>query len=190
MIVRAPLHWLAAQLPTVLWLTTMWVLLWGDLAIGTIIAGAVVASLCYAAARLPVIPVRLRFRPLRVLRLASAIGLDLLTSSVRVAFHVLWRPRQVRGAIVEVPMRTDSDFLLAMTSSALSLVTGSVVIELNRSEGVVYVHGLPIESERAVARLRRQARTTEELFAHAFGTSEDIAKFEHEAEGTDRKEER
>ncbi|MFC7330098.1 Na+/H+ antiporter subunit E [Marinactinospora rubrisoli] len=173
---------LLGRLPTVLWLTAMWVILWGDPSPGTIIAGAVVGSACYSVAKLPHIPVRLGFRPLAVLRLAAAIGYDLFSSSAQVAVHVLWRPRRTRGAIVAVPMRTDSDFLLAMVSGGLSLVTGSMVIELNRDQGVIYVHGIPIDSPEAVERLRRQVRRTEELFVRAFGTAEDLAEFGRSAE--------
>ncbi|WP_245646057.1 Na+/H+ antiporter subunit E [Nocardiopsis trehalosi] len=180
---------LLGRLPTVLWLTLMWVVLWGDPSPGTVIAGAVVGSLCYTVAKLPHIPVRLGFRPWHALRLVGVIGYDLFRSSVHVAFHVLWRPAEVRGAIVAVPMRTDSDFLLAMVSGGLSLVTGSLVIELNRDQGVIYVHGIPIESDGAVDRLRRQVRRTEELFVRAFGTAEDVAEFERGdlgAQGEDR----
>ncbi|MBB4933085.1 multicomponent Na+:H+ antiporter subunit E [Lipingzhangella halophila] len=175
---RAGYRRLLGRLPTVVWLTVMWALLWGDLSPGTLLAGAGVASLCYAAARLPHLPVRLRVRPVFVLRLAARIGWDLLWSSVQVAFRVLWRPARVRGAIVAVPMRTDSDLLLAMVSAGLSLVTGSLVIELNRDQGVIYVHGIPIDSPEAAQGLRRRVRHTEELFVRAFGTAEDVAAFE------------
>ncbi|TQN32285.1 multisubunit sodium/proton antiporter MrpE subunit [Haloactinospora alba] len=166
------------RLPTVLWLTVMWGLLWGDFSPGTVIAGAVVASGCYAVAKLPHIPVKLRFSPVPALRLAAYIAFDLVASSVHVAVHVLWRPSRVRGAIVAVPMRTDSDLLLAMVSGGLSLITGSLVIELNRDRGVVYVHGIPIHSPQSVGRLRRQIQRTEEQFVRAFGTPDDIAQFE------------
>ncbi|RCV57001.1 Na+/H+ antiporter subunit E [Marinitenerispora sediminis] len=176
---------LLGRLPTVLWLTAMWVILWGDPSPGTVIAGLLVGSACYSAAKLPHIPVRLGFRPLAALRLVAVIGYDLFASSAQVALHVLWRPHRTRGAIVAVPMRTDSDFLLAMLSGGLSLVTGSLVIELNRDQGVVYVHGIPIDSPEAAERLRRQVRRTEELFVRAFGTAEDLAEFERHAEPAD-----
>ncbi|GAA3747831.1 multicomponent Na+:H+ antiporter subunit E [Spinactinospora alkalitolerans] len=169
---------LLMRLPTVLLLTVMWAVLWGDPAPGTLIAGFAVASMCYSVAKLPHIPVRLVFRPFAALRLAGRIGYDLFASSTHVAFHVLWRPKRVRGAIVAVPMRTDSDFLLAMVSVGLSMVTGSLVIELNRNQGVIYVHGIPIDSPDAVEGLRRQVRRTEKLFVRAFGTAEDLADFD------------
>ncbi|MDT0303658.1 Na+/H+ antiporter subunit E [Streptomonospora wellingtoniae] len=171
---------LLRRMATVVWLTAMWVILWGDASPGTVLAGAGVASGCYAAARLPDLPVRLTVRPLRTLLLLWHIAADLLTSSLRVAVHVLWHPKRMRGVIVEVPMRTDSDLLLALTAAGLSLITGSLVIELNREEGVLYVHGTPIHSERSVRNLRRQVRRTEELFVRAFGTSSDIEQFERE----------
>jgi len=169
---------LAARLPTVAWLTAMWVVLWGDPSPGTVVAGAAVAALCYSAARLPHIPVRLGFRPLHALRLAARVAYDMLASSLRVAFHGVWRPRRTNGAIVAVPMRTDSDFLLAILSALLSMVTGTLVIELNRNQRVVYVHGLPVNDAGAVRGLRAQVRRTEELLVRAFGTAEDLEMFE------------
>ncbi|ASU83135.1 Na+/H+ antiporter subunit E [Nocardiopsis gilva YIM 90087] len=166
------------RLPTVAWLTVMWTLLWGDASPGTVLAGAGVATVCYSVAKLPHIPVRLGFRPLRVLRLIGHFVSDLILSSAHVAFRVLWRPREANGAIVAVPMRTDSDLLLAMVSGGLSLITGSLVIELNRDQGVIYVHGMPIGTPEEAERLRRRVRRTEELFVRAFGTADDIAGFE------------
>ncbi|WP_052809864.1 Na+/H+ antiporter subunit E [Streptomonospora alba] len=171
---------LLGRLVMAVWLTLMWVILWGDASPGTVVAGAGVAAGCYYAARLPHLPVRLRFRPLRIVLLIGHIAVDMLVSSVRVAFHALWRPAQMRGAIVAVPMRTDSDLLLVMVSAGLSLITGSLVIELNREEGVLYVHGTPVSSERSVRHLRRQVRRTEERFVRAFGTQRDIDEFERE----------
>jgi len=170
-------HRLAGRLPTVAWLTVMWVVLWGDPRPGTVVAGAVAASLCYSAARLPHIPVRLGFRPLHALRLAVRVAYDLFSSSVRVAYHGLWRPGHTTGAIVAVPTRTDSDFLLAALSALLSMITGTLVIELNRDRRVLYVHGLPVNDANAVRGLRAQVRRTEELLVHAFGTAEDLERF-------------
>ncbi|MFC4561163.1 Na+/H+ antiporter subunit E [Nocardiopsis mangrovi] len=178
---RSTLRRLAGRLPTVIWLTLMWVILWGDPSPGTVIAGAAVGSMCYAVAKLPHIPVRLGFHPVYALKLAGFFLTELFVSSTRVAVHVLWRPRRMRGAIVAVPLRTDSDFLVAAVSAGLSLITGSLVIELNRDQGMVYVHGTPIDSEAAVDRLRRQVRRTEELIVRAFGTPADIAEFERDA---------
>ncbi|TDQ48240.1 Na+/H+ antiporter subunit E [Actinorugispora endophytica] len=168
---------LGGRLPTVLWLTVMWVVLWGDPSPGTAVAGFAVASVCYSAARLPHIPVRLGFRPQHALRLVLHVGYDMLLSSVRVAFHGLWRPKRTRGAIVAIPVRTDSDFLLAMFSGLVSLVTGTLVIELNRNQGVLYVHGLPVNGPDGPEELRAQVRRTEELLVLAFGTAEDLEVF-------------
>ncbi|QBI55259.1 Na+/H+ antiporter subunit E [Streptomonospora litoralis] len=176
----SPLQRLLRRLPMLLWLTLMWVVLWGDASPGTVLAGAGVASGCYAVTRLPHLPVRLRFRPLHALLLVGHISLELLASSIRVAAHALWRPARMRGAIVAVPMRTDSDLLLVMVTAGLSLITGSLVIELNREEGVLYVHGTPVQSARAVRKLRRQVRHTEERFVRAFGTAADVEEFERE----------
>lgn len=166
------------RLPMVLWLTAMWAVLWGDASPGTLLAGFGVGAGCYAAAKLPHLPVRLRFRPLRAALLAGRILLDLLTSSVQMAYYALDRPGRVRGAIVAVPLRTDSDLLMAMVSGGLSLVTGSQTIELDREGGVIYVHGVPIRGEGDVPRLRRDVRRMEELFVRAFGSTADIADFE------------
>ncbi|WP_017539332.1 Na+/H+ antiporter subunit E [Nocardiopsis halophila] len=169
---------LLGRLPMVLWLTVMWAVLWGDASPGTLIAGFAVGAGCYVAARLPHLPVRLRFRPLWAVRLAVRILWDLLASSVQMAYFTFDRPHRVRGAIVAVPLRTDSDLLMAMVSGGLSLVTGSQTIELDREGGVIYVHGIPIRGEGDVPRLRRDVRRIEELFVRAFGSTADIADFE------------
>ncbi|GAB3496315.1 Na+/H+ antiporter subunit E [Nocardiopsis coralliicola] len=186
--VRGPALRLLGRLPTVIWLTLMWAILWGDFSPGTLVAGAFVSAGCYAAAKLPHLPVRLHFRPLRVVRLILFVAVDLLQSSVHMAYHTLRRPKQVRGAIVAVPLRTDSDLLMALVSAGLSLVTGSQTIELDREAGVIYVHGIPIHDESDVPKLRRSVMRTEEMYVRAFGTQQDIARFKDAEREVDAEE--
>ncbi|PRX97338.1 Na+/H+ antiporter subunit E [Allonocardiopsis opalescens] len=166
---------IGVRMPMVAWLTVMWLILWGDVTLGATVAGAIVATGCYAAAKLPRMPIGVRLRPLGIVRVVVVLAYDLLVSSVHMAWHVLHRPGRARGAVVAVPLQTESDLLMAMTAGGLTMVPGSMVVGLNRDEGVLYVHGFPLHDERSVEKLRRDVRRTEELFVRAFGTAADIA---------------
>ena len=71
-IARTRLSWLS-----IAWLTTLWVLLWGQLSVANVISGAVVAVIVTALLPLPRIGFRGKVRPLGVLRLLARFFLDL-----------------------------------------------------------------------------------------------------------------
>jgi multicomponent Na+:H+ antiporter subunit E len=56
---------IARRLPSVLWLTVVWVLLWGTFTPASIVGGVLVAVLVTALFRVPLAADRLRLRPLQ-----------------------------------------------------------------------------------------------------------------------------
>lgn len=136
-------------------LTVGWALLWQDLSIGTVVAGAVVA---YVVLRL--LPSRresIRVRPLAALSLVIRyLGL-VLTANARVAWEVVTPDdSDIREAIVDVPLRTPSPAVATFVAHAVSFTPGTLTVELDADESdghaVLGVHTMHFTSREAIER--------------------------------------
>ena len=99
------------RLPAVLWLTCVWVLLWGTFTPASIVGGLVVAVLVTALFRLPPATDRLPVRPLRMCGLVLFLLWDIAVSGVEVSWEVLRHGPRARG-VVRQGARRDGPVLL------------------------------------------------------------------------------
>ena len=86
--------------------------------------------------------------------------------------------RRPRNAVIEVQLRTRSDFYLTLVAELIALVPGSVVIDARRSTSVLYLHLLDVERDGAVEAQRRHVLVVEERVVRALGSREEIAAIE------------
>ena len=126
-------RWRSPQPATVVWLTLVWVVLWGDLSALTLVGGVLVAVAVCLVFPLPPLGLSLRIRPLRMGWLAVRFLGDVVVASLQVAWTTLQFHRQPRNAVIEVDLRTHSDFILTVVAEIVSLVPGSLVVEARRS---------------------------------------------------------
>lgn len=124
----------------VLWLTLVWVLLWGDFSPGNLIAGVIVALLVLVALPLPSVRTGVRLHPWALLVLLGHVAVDLVRSAFEVSRAVLRPHLDPRNAVVEIPLRTHSDLVLTVTSQLLSLVPGSLVLEVDQPSHRLWLH--------------------------------------------------
>ncbi len=135
----------------VVWLTAVWVALWGDLSVANVLAGAVLGIAVTRTLPMPSIDFHGRVRPLGLVRLAGRFVTDLVTASFQVAVLAM-SPRAPRSAVIRVRLRSHSDLYLTLTAQLCSLVPGTVVVEALRTDGVLYVHLLDVaDADLAVA---------------------------------------
>lgn len=73
-----------------------------------------------------------------------------------------------RSAIVKRQLATQSDLVLTLIVDALNLIPGSLVLEIDKVQKVVYVHVFGVEDDDAIAQFHRDTDTLERLFAAAF----------------------
>jgi multicomponent Na+:H+ antiporter subunit E len=174
------------QLPLLAALVLVWNLLWGTWSWANLISGTVVAVAVTWLLPLPAVTDGAGFHPVAVLRYLARFVLDLFTSSAQVAWDAL-RPRGVRnGAIISVPLRTDSDLLLTMITESLCLVPGSIVIDLDREQRTVALHLLSVRDLAAVEAQRAEVLATEERVVRAFGSAADIAALDRQPDESGR----
>ena len=127
---------------SLVWLTVLWVALWGEVSPGNIAAGlvlAVVLELTFPTGA------RIRNR-IRIVH-GVAFGLHMLwsivVSSLRVIVAVL-RPTPERVAVnmIDVRLNSTSPSVVSVTINTISLTPGTLTIDHDRDSNVITVHVL------------------------------------------------
>jgi multicomponent Na+:H+ antiporter subunit E len=171
----ATAHRLRHQLPLLAWLVLVWMLLWGTWSWANLISGVVVAVAVTLLLPLPPVVGGTRARPAGVVRFLGHFVVDLVLSAAQVAWQTI-RPGGIQhSAIISVQMRTDSDLLLTIVAESLTLVPGSLVIDMDREDRTLSLHILHVRDEADVERRRAAVLAEEERVVRAFGSSAEIA---------------
>jgi multicomponent Na+:H+ antiporter subunit E len=162
------------QMPLLVGLVVLWMLLWGSLSLLNLVTGVLVALLVTRVFFLP--PVELSGR-LNVLWLAVFLTKffgDLISASFQVAYQAVG-PRGIgKSSLIAVQLVTRSDFLLTLTAIALSLVPGSLVVEVDRERSVLYLHALNTRTLDDVEAVRAKALRVEYLIVRVLGSKDDV----------------
>ncbi|TDD71344.1 Na+/H+ antiporter subunit E [Jiangella aurantiaca] len=171
------------QWPMLIGLTVVWVLLWGGLTVANVLSGLVVAVIVTLVFPLP--PIVFSGR-LRVRGLAVLIGwfvVELVVASVQVSGQALRIGRRPLNAVIEVDLRSHSDLYLTLTAELLSLVPGSLVVEVRRSTSTLFLHVLGVRDDADVEEARRRALRQEERVMRALASDEELAPYLSEVVG-------
>lgn len=164
------------QVATVVWLTAVWVLLWGDLSAANVLGGAVVGIVVVASMPMAAIDFRGRVHPVGVLHLLHRFAVDLVVASIQVSRMALTPGRVPRSAVLRVELRSHSDLYLTMTAELCSLVPGTIVVEAHRVTGTLYVHVLDVDMSGGVETARRHVVEIEERVLRALASDEELAR--------------
>lgn len=169
----------------VVWLTVVWVLLWGEPSVGNLLAGVILGTLVVLA--FP--PAEDRgggVHPLAVLSFGWWFAKALVVANLSVAKEVL-RPRlALSEGIVAVPLRATSPVVATFVANAITLTPGTMTVDIRPAEygvdsdedqmratpPVLYVHCLVTGDPEDV---RAEGRDLEERVVRAFGTAADRA---------------
>ena len=136
----------------VLWLTAVWVLLWGNLSVANVLSGLVLGSLVLLVFRLPRLIVGVRVRPWPLLRLVARFLVDVVVASLQVAWRAVPPGRVRRSSVVVVQLRNRNELFVTVIAGMVSLVPGTVVVELDGDAGRLWLHVLGAETrEQAFA---------------------------------------
>ncbi|GAA2720685.1 Na+/H+ antiporter subunit E [Cellulomonas aerilata] len=164
----------AVQWPTLGWLTVVWVLLWGEVSVGNVLAGLLVALAVSVATPLPPIAAGGRVRPVACARLVGRFAVDVVVASFQVGVQA-FRPRPPQSAVIGVRLRSSSDLYLTLTAELCSLVPGSVVVEAHRLTGTLYLHVLDVDGPEGIEAARRRVLEQEERVLRAFASDAQLA---------------
>ena len=166
-----PARYRSLQLPVIVWLTLVWVALWGELSAANVLGGLVLAVGVCLVFPLPPLRMSLRIRPVRLAWLVIRFLADVVVASLEVSWKTLQFHRQPRNAVIEVDLLTQSDFVLTVVAEMVSLVPGSLVVEARRSTHTLFLHVLDAQDMAGVEKMRAQVFALERRVVLALGAA-------------------
>jgi multicomponent Na+:H+ antiporter subunit E len=150
------------------WLTLVWMLLWGTASAANVVSGLVLATVITVLLPLPAVPVEGRLHPVSALRLVAFVAYYLVVSSVQVAWLAIKPGPPPTSAVLRAHLALKSDLVLALAVNVVNLTPGTIVLEIDQTRRMIYVHVIDVGSERAVAQFYRQMAQVERLMIAAF----------------------
>lgn len=159
------------------WLVAVWVLLWGGVTLANVVGGILVAGLLLVLVPRPSLAEaddehadRLQIRPVAVASLAGWFAWKLVTANVKVAIEAL-RPAgrsRIRTAIVAVELPGCPPGIVTLVANIITLTPGTLTMEVEAGEPVLYVHELTYTTREAV---RSDVYEVEGRVVRAFGSA-------------------
>ncbi|MEZ2390574.1 Na+/H+ antiporter subunit E [bacterium RCC_150] len=161
---------LRTELPLLVWLVVVWGALWRDFSPGNLAFGALISLIVARVFYLPPVELSGRFNVLRAIPFAGLFLCKVVAASWQVMYLAIFRGPSVTNAVVAVPLRSRSDLMVTATGHVISLIPGSLVVEVDRATSTLYIHGLNVRNDSDAARLRREVQETEASLIRIMGT--------------------
>ncbi|GGJ34981.1 Na+/H+ antiporter subunit E [Paenarthrobacter histidinolovorans] len=168
------------ELPLLIWLVIVWGALWRDFSLGNLLFGALIAVLVAKFFYLPPVELSGRFNILRAVPFALMFVAKVVAASFLVLYLAVVKGPKVRSAVVAVPLRSHSDLMVTATGHVISLIPGSLVVEVDRSTSTLYLHGLNIYEEADIDKIRRETQNIEAGLIRIMGTREEVEALKSE----------
>lgn len=172
---------LRQELPLLVWLVLVWGALWQDFSAGNLLFGAMLAVLVARMFYLPPVELSGRFNILHAVPFAVRFLGRVAAASTEVMYLAAVRGPRVISAVVAVPLRSRQDLLVTATGHVISLIPGSLVVEVDRSTSTLYLHALNVSTPQEVQNLRREVRSIEAGLIRIMGTPDELEAIRQEA---------
>jgi multicomponent Na+:H+ antiporter subunit E len=167
---------LVSGLVPFLGLVLIWVLIWGQVTWLALVTGVALALFVSAVFYLPAVRLSGRLNPwfglLFVLRLLG----DIVLASLQIAWIAIGPGYRPSNAVIAVQLRTRSDLIMTFTAEAVSLVPGSIVLDIDREASTLYLHALNVKSVEEIPALKQKVLDTERRLIRAAGSADDLAR--------------
>ncbi|WP_342777868.1 Na+/H+ antiporter subunit E [Sinomonas susongensis] len=165
---------LRTELPLLAWLVIVWGALWQDFSVGNLVFGLVLALLVTRFLYLPPVELSGRFNVFHAVRFAFVFVGQTIAASLKLLWLALVAGPAASGAIVAVPLRTHSDLMVTATGHLTSLIPGSLIVDVDRANATLYVHGIDVPDAAAAERLRRSVLAAEAELIRIMGSVEEL----------------
>lgn len=172
---------LRQELPLLVWLVIVWGALWQDFSPGNLLFGALLAVAVARLFYLPPVELSGRFNILHAVPFALMFLAKVAVASAQVLYLAVIRGPQVKNALVAVTLRSHQDLLVTAAGHVISLIPGSLVVEVDRSTSTLYLHVLNIHSVEDVENFRQEVRSIEAGLIRIMGTREELETVRSEA---------
>lgn len=142
----------------------VWMLLWRDISLGTLLGGLLVGLVLESIRRVPALAPSIRLGG--TIRFLMHYIWMVIMSNVRVAWEVITPGNErIREAIVGVQLDDREPAVSLLVANAISFTPGALTIELTAAPTTVFVHVLHFES---VEQVEQDVRRLEALAAGVF----------------------
>jgi multicomponent Na+:H+ antiporter subunit E len=153
----------ALRITVLIALTAVWVVLWGTYSAANALSGFVVALAITSLLPMPPVPVQGRVHPLSALRLIIQIAWYLVESSVQVAWLAIKPGPPPLSGVLRAQVSIKSDLVLVLAVNIVSMIPGSIVLEIDQVRRMFYCHVIDVGSARTVERFYRLVAEVERL---------------------------
>lgn len=168
------------KLPLIVWLVIVWGALWQDFSLGNLVFGALIAIGVSAAFYLPPVELSGRFNVFRAGVFALWFLKEITVASIQVLFLAIFRGPRIRNAVIAVPLRTTSDLMMTAVGHVLSLIPGSLVVEVDRGTSTLYVHALNVKNTADRNKVAAGIQDIEARLIRIMGSKEELAALRNE----------
>lgn len=158
-------------------MAAVWVLLWGTFSPMSIVGGLLVGYLVGVVLPMPPMFWKGRLRPWGMVRLIAHLMYDLLVSSVRVFMLAFHKKVDLRAGIIRIDLITDNDLYQVQVAEMISLVPGTVVVEVVRHPRRLYLHAIDLHGDDPIGAVQKMAVDVESRVVRAFGSKQEIDDF-------------
>ncbi|XAS67200.1 Na+/H+ antiporter subunit E [Micrococcaceae bacterium Sec5.7] len=172
---------LKQEVPLLIWLIIVWGALWQDFSPGNLLFGSLIAVLVARLFYLPPVGLSGRFNFLHAVPFALVFLGKVAAASFQVMCLAVAHGPRVTNAVVAVPLRSHSDLMVTATGHVISLIPGSLVVEVDRSTSTLYLHGLNVGTAEDAVKLRREVRDIEAGLIRIMGTKDELSALKQEA---------
>lgn len=138
------------RLPHLLWLSGLWVLLWGDADAGVVLAGLGLATAVLALWPRAA-PLTHTIHPVAAVRFVVGVAADIVRANLVLAVEVLTPTNRTSPGLVDVHLPDTDPAVVAATSQAVNLAPGTVVVGQPHPD-VLRIHALYRHDPAAIAR--------------------------------------
>lgn len=159
---------LTLRIWVLVWLTLVWILLWGVVSVANILSGLAIALLITLLLPLPPVPVQGKLHPISLLHLTIRVGWYLVVSSTQVAWLAIRPGPPPLNAVLRAHLNIKSDLVLALAVNIINLIPGSIVLEIDQVRRLIYAHVIDVGSQRSVNQFYHQVNVVERLLVKAF----------------------
>lgn len=173
------------KLPLLIWLVVVWGALWQDFSVGNLVFGAIIALGVTQVFYLPPIELSGRFNLFRAIIFLAWFLKQVTVASFQVLYWAVAKGPRIRNAVIAVPLRSPSDLLMTAVGHVLSLIPGSLVVEVDRGRATLYVHAMNAPTTESVSRIRQEIQDIEARLIRVMGSKEELAAVRAERSGAE-----
>lgn len=156
----------------------VWAMLWTDFGVFTLLSGAFLGWLVGAVFPLPPMAWRGRLHPWHTLVLIVRLFYDLTVSSFMLLRYTFMRKVDLKAGIIRVDLGSDDDLYQVGVATMISLVPGTVVVEVVRHPRRLYLHCVDVADEDAHDRIQAMTTGVEQRLLRAIGSKEERTALE------------